>query len=183
MDALPPGDGDYLSPEDHALAEFGSLWGRGEELRAVVTRLPGELVLKSGLAARRKNVLERWDNLESPELDGSIPDGAPAALAKWNHDAEVLISYIVKIGREARDPYRAPDGRVYSAAPTSPDDLPMVMDSMDESDFVDDDWCWPWPDRPVATQPKPKWDKSKLVKFGVVAGLGVMAIVTYLDEE
>ena len=183
MEALPPAGDDALEPDDRALIEFGEAWERGEELRSVVTRLPGELVLKSGLSARRKSLLDRWDVLESPELDGSLPDGAIETLGKWNHDAEVLISYVVRLGRQSREPYRAPDGRVYSAPPTDPEELPQVIDSIDEAEFVDDDWCWPWPDRPAVVHEKPKWDKGKLVKFGVVAGLGVMALVTYLDEE
>lgn len=183
MEALPPAGADALSQEDRELVEFGDRWARGEELRSVLSRLPGELVLKSGLSAQRKSLLERWESLESPELDGSIPDGAIAALGKWNHNSEVLISYIVKIGREAREPHRAPDGRVYSAPPTDPADLPEVMDSMDESVFVDDEWCWPWPEKQAIVQQKPKWDREKIVKIGVVAALGVIAVVTYMDED
>ena len=184
MDALPPAQDDaVVDPEDLALIEFGEKWERGNELRSVIERLPGELVLKSGLSARRKNLLGQWDVLESPELDGSLPDGALEALGKWIHDAEVLIAFIVRIGRSEKESHRAKDGRVYSAPPVDPDELPEVIDSLDEAEYIDDDWCWPWPDRSVMKHDKPKWDKGKLVKFGVVAALGAMAIVTYLDEE
>lgn len=184
MDALPPSNDDStLDAEDIGLIQFGESWERGNELRSVIERLPGELVLKSGLSARRRSLLERWEVLESPGLDGSLPDGSLEALNKWIHDAEVLISYIVRIGRSLKDPLKKNGGRVYSGPPVDPEDLPQVIDSLDESEFVSDEWCWPWPDRAIMKSEKPRWDKGKLIKFGAVAALGAMALVTYLDEE
>ena len=72
---------------DDPLAEFGDAWERGNDLVAILRRLPGELVLKSGLAARRKSALSRWDALETPTLDGEVPEGAQDAMNKWIHDA------------------------------------------------------------------------------------------------
>lgn len=180
MKELPPAP-EEREAGDAELIEFGEHWERASELRSVIQRLPGELVLKSGQSGRRNALLERWDALETPGLDGEIPEGALEQLDKWIHEAEVLISYIVKIGRESRSPRRG-DGRVYSAPQSDPGDLPQVIESIEEAEFIEDDWCWPWPDRTIA-KAKPKWDKGKLIKFGAVAGIGVMALMTYLDEE
>lgn len=185
MEALPPASGAEPEPdrtdEEFEFIEFNERWERASELHSVAGRLPGQVVLKSGLSGQRNRLLERWDALETPGLDGSLPEGALEALNKWVHDAEVLIAYIIKIGR---DGYQVrEDRKVYSGPPVDPEDLPQVISSLDELDWVHDDWCWPWVERVPATIEKPRWDKGKLIKMGAVGALGIMALVTYLDEE
>ncbi len=188
MKSLPPAGGSDGGPEvdqDARLIEFGELWERANELHDVVKRLPGQLVLKSGLSARRNHLFARWDEIEIPELDGVVPDASLNGLKKWIHDAEVLIGHIVNIGRGVGQlKNKGTDGRIYSGPIVDPEDLPQVINAIDEADGVSDQWCWPWASRALATREnKSGWNKGKLVKAGVVAGLGLMAVLTYLEEE
>jgi len=180
MEALPPAP----EPYDEAFIAFAELWERGQELASVLARLPSALILKSGLAARRKSLLERWGSIEEPSIDGSMADDAVPTMRKWNHDAEVLISYVIKVGREYESPFRGQDGMIYSGPPVDPESLPQVIDSIDEADSVDDYWCWPWEQKAIAEQPKKKWyeNRATVTKIGVAAGLGLLALVVYMDE-
>jgi len=188
VESLPPAGGSSAAPEvdqDARLIEFGELWERANELRDVVKRLPAQIVLKSGLSARRNHLFARWDGIEIPELDGVVPDASLNGLKKWIHDAEVLIAHIVNIGRGVGRPKnKGPDGRIYSGPPVASEDLPQVINTIDEADGVSDQWCWPWTSRALATREKKSGlNKGKLIKAGVVAGLGLMAVLTYLEEE
>lgn len=185
MDALPPSpDEPEIGSEQDQEVEFGKAWDRGLELHSVVERLPGELVLKSGLSATRKRLLESWSKIEGPGLDGVLPEGALETLNGWIHDAEISISYIVKIGRDSRRAKSAsPDGRTYVVPLVDPDDLPQVIETIDEADWIDDEWCWPWSEKPAIEKSKKGWDKGKLIKVGVIGAIGAMAIIAYLDEE
>ena len=181
--ALPPASEEEEQLEQE-LAEFNTSWERANELRSVVTRLPNQLVLKSGLSARRNNLLGRWSDIGVPELDGTLPELALEGLRQWIHDAEVLISYIVKTGREVQEhKHPSPDGRVYSGPPVEPGDLPQVIDSIDEADGVSDEWGWPWTVTAIAKKKKDKIDASKVIKFAAAGAFGVIAIMAYFEED
>lgn len=159
------GGHDHL--EGDLLSGFMDLWSRSEELLSVLKKLPAELVLKTGQSARRNSLISQWQDLESPGLDGSIPDGASESVRAWNHCAESAIALIVNLAKDARE--------------SSSKINFQTLESIDDSSFISDAWCWPWEHKEV--QSVEKWNKEKLVKFGVVAGLGLMALVTYLDED
>ncbi len=180
--ALPPSPESDEEESEAEFTEFGDRWERANELRSIVTRLPSQVVLKSGLSARRNHLLERWNELDTPNLDGTLPDGALEGLNKWIHESEILISYIVNIGREAQNP-KPSDGRVHSGPAVDEEELPQVIATINEVDWISDSWCWPWPEKSLSMAIRKKWDKGKLIKFGAVGALGLMAIVTYLDED
>jgi hypothetical protein len=180
MEALPPAVLEAAS--DDELIRFGELWNRGEALRSLVLRLPNEAVLEAGLSARKSGLLDRWKLLESPGIDGCMPSGAISGLESWIREAEILVSYISTLRRTST--VNRGDGRVRSAPVTDPSRFPQVMDSMTESDFVSDLWCWPWPSRPaVPLEKSSRISKGTLVKLGVLAGIGTMAALVYFDED
>lgn len=165
------GDGNGSSASYDA---FLALWDRANELREVISKLPGGIVLKSGMSGQRNRIMNRWDDLETPGLDGVVPDGAEGGLRQWIHDAEVLVGFIVQIGRG-----------VYSS-PSDNDDIVEdgfeVIGDIKEAAGVSVYWHWPWK-KDAEIQKKYKFDKGKLLKYGAIAGLGVMALMTYVREE
>lgn len=162
-------DNDRSDHTTDQIVEFMVMWHRGEELLSVLRKLPTEIVLKAGQSARRNSLISQWEDLESPGLDGSIPDGASKAIADWNRSAESTIAFIINISKDT------------SANETAPKTYFHTIESIEDSPFISDLWCWPWERKEVNGDKK--WNKEKLVKLGVVAGLGLMALVTYLDEE
>lgn len=181
MEALPPAPA-YAN--DDELIRFGMILSRGQSLHSLVSKLPNELVLEAGLSARKSRLLERWVMLESPGLDGIVSNEAFTSLSGWNHEAEVLVSYLSTFEPERPVGRKPHDGRVYSGPIVDPSRLPQVLESLVSSDFVSDRWCWPWPNK---KSPEPvkssRFDKGTLVKLGVLAGIGTMAAVVYFDEE
>lgn len=168
MKALPP------KPTD--VEEFSLLWERSSELHDVLTRLPGQLVLKSGLSSKRSSLIDGWDKLESISLEGTVSPEAIEAIQKWIHEAEVSISFIIQIGKKEK---QQTFGRAFSG--TSSELEFEEVDSLAEVDFVSDSWCFPWPE--VKLKKKKDADKNRLFKFGGIAALGAIALVTYLDED
>jgi len=163
---------------DSPLDQFSALFERSSKLRDVLDRLPGKLVLKSGMAANRNGLIDSWDKLESPGLDGSLPDGALEGIGKWIHKAEVCITYVVQIGRKEQ---RESFGRSFSSTNYEPEF--EVVSSIAEVDFVSNEWCWPWSSRALAREKKPKMSKDKMLKYGVLGALGLVAVATYMDED
>lgn len=152
------------------LVSFMEDWNRGEVLSSAIRNISAETILRSGLSARRLSLLDRWENIEPAGLDGSVPDREP--LKKWIHDSESLLSFIVRLSRE-------PDLLGSNAV----NDLPII-DSISESDFIHEQWRWPWTESRIAIYKKPKkFDKAKLVKLGTIAGLGLIGLAVYFDEE
>jgi len=166
--------GDGSSP----LEQFSILFDRSSDLRDVLSRLPGHLVLSSGLSAKRNGLIEKWDMLESPSLDGSISEGAIVRLQEWIHEAEVSIAHIIHLGNEER---KAAFGKAFSG-----DQSPEfeVVSSVDELDFVSDEWCWPWAKtKTLKKKDKKGFGKEKLIKYGAFGALGVVAILAYLEDD
>ena len=156
---------------DDPLAEFGDAWERGNDLVAILRRLPGELVLKSGLAARRKSALSRWDALETPTLDGEVPEGAQDAMNKWIHDAKRVVAGIIQIGNEPEDDEA--EGVFFE-----------VVDRLSEAEWIVDKWCWPWDPKALAQANAPKkWNREKFIKAGVIGAIGIMAFIAMVEEE
>lgn len=164
------------APDQVQVEEFSQYWERSSELRDVLSRLPGQLVLKSGLSAKRGKLLERWDHLPSPGIDGSIDSDALDVVKAWIYEAELAIAFIVQIVKEERATALS---RVFSN-----DDYVEfeVVNSIDEVEYVTDEWCWPWPCTPARASKK-GIDKDKMFKYGALGALGLIAVVTYLDEE
>jgi hypothetical protein len=173
MKALP-------STTEDRLEVFSQNWERSSNLRDVLSKLPGHLVLQSGLSAKRNRLIEQWDRLESPSLDGSLSEGALEQLLKWNHDAEVSIAYIIQLGKEEQANGL---GRAFAAVASEAPQFELVS-SIEEVDFVSDNWCWPWAEK-RESKPKEghKLDKKRLIKYGAIGAIGLMALVTYLDED
>lgn len=159
------------------LEQFSSHWERSSDLRDALSNLPGHLVLKSGLSARRNKLLESWDQLETPNLDGEFSDEAVAALRKWIHESEISIAHIVQIGKQES---QSAFGRAFAGT----DDVIQfeIVDSIDEIDFVSDEWSFPWVEKRVSKRAK-SFDKEKLFKYGAIGALGLIAVVAYMDEE
>lgn len=171
---------------EREIAEFNESWDRANELRSVVNRLPSELVLSSGISARRNNLIERWSDIETPNLDGTIPEGATAGLKKWCHDAEVIVSYIVQLQQSSRIADKGhSDGRVYAGPHVPAEALPQVIEDFDEADGIHDSWCWPWEKKALAISKKKKdaLDRGDILKIGVFGLLGTIAILAFFEED
>jgi hypothetical protein len=165
---------------DVQLETFSNLFERSSNLRDILSRLPGHLVLQSGLSAKRKELVDKWDQLESPGLDGYVSAGAMSQLQKWIHDAEISIAYVIHLGKEERD-----SGLDRAFAGNVDDDPEFeLVDSIDELDFVSDKWCWPWDSKRAKKKiSKSGLDKKNLLKYGAFAGLGILAIAAYMEDE
>lgn len=171
---------------EREIAEFNESWERANDLRSVVNRLPGELVLKSGISARRNNLIERWSEIDTPNLDGTLPEGATAGLKKWCHDAEVIVSYVVQLRQESRvADKKHSDGRVYAGPHVPAQELPQVIDNFDETDGISDSWCWPWETKALAVSKKKKdaLDRGDILKIAALGLLGTIAIIAFFEED
>jgi len=152
------------------------LWERGEELLSIILKLPGSLVLKSGLSAQRSNLVNRWNSMDPPPLDCSYSKDERECISKWIHDSELLIAYIVKIGDSKK-------GLKSSNKDEESDNYDLISD-ISESDFVTDSWSWPW----NYTVPKThaqvrRIAKSNMVKMGVIAAVAGMIAIVAIDED
>ena len=165
-----------LPPKATDVEEFSLLWERSSELNDVLTRLPSQLVLKSGLSSQRNRLIDGWDKLETISLEGDVSPEAMEAIQKWIHDAEISISFIIQIGKKEK---QESFGRAFSGTSSEPEF--ETVDSLAEVDFVSDSWCFPWPE--VKLKKKKAVNRDKLFKFGGLAALGAIALVTYLDED
>jgi len=165
-----------LPPKATDVEEFSLLWERSSELRDVLTRLPGQLVLKSGLSSKRNSLINSWDRLETVSLEGSIRPEAVTAIQKWIHEAEISIAFILQIGKKQK---QESIGRIFSGTDSEPEF--ETVTSIAEVEFVSDGWCFPWPE--VKSKKKKSADRDRLFKFGGIAALGAIALVTYLDED
>lgn len=172
-----------MSQEERSaiLAEFESLWNRSIELRDVSAKLPSEVVLRSGLAGRRNELMEQWDYLETPGLDGKLPSPESVQkLIKWVEDVETLIAYIIKIGRGKK----SEDHRHKTAPEITEEDYPEVIDSLDEADCVSEKWSFPWDAKSLAKrEPKKKWSKIDVATYGTLAAVGGAAIFALVFDE
>jgi len=173
-----------MSQEERSaiLAEFEALWNRSIELRDVLAKLPSEVVLRSGLAGRRNELIEQWDYLETPGLDGGLPSPeAVQKLIKWVEDVETLIAYIIKIGRGKK----SEDHRHKTAPEITEDDYPEVIDSLDEADCVSEKWGFPWDPKSLSKREptKKKWSKIDVATYGTLAAVGGAALFALVFDE
>lgn len=173
-----------LSDEERSaiMAEFETLWNRSIELRDVLSKLPSEVVLKSGFAGRRNELIEKWDYLETPGLDGGLPSPeAVSQLLKWVDDVEMLIAYIVKIGKGKSQK----DLRHKTAPEVTEDDYPDVIDNIEEADCVSEKWSFPWEPKALAKSDtkKKKWSKIDVATYGTLAAVGGAAIFALIFDE
>ena len=166
-----------LPPASLDVEKFSILWERSSELSDVLARLPSQLVLKSGLAGRRNKLVEGWDKLESPGLDGEVSESAVAALRKWIHEAEISIAHIIQIDKQEK---QMVSGRAFAGT----EDVIQfeTVDSLADVDFVSDEWSFPWAPKRALKRVK-SFDKEKMFKYGALGTLGLIAVVAYMDEE
>lgn len=178
MESLPPGNDDQSAAveADPAFEEFERRWARSEELRDVLERLPGRLVLKSGMSGQRKKLLERWELVQLPGLDDDSPSSELLdTLRLWIRDAEALIRYIVQIG----------GGRKSGPTVAETNEVELrfeLVGSVDEADAVTKRWHWPWEDKAVEKVAKNKVDVARVAKYGAI-GVGVLYAITKWVEE
>jgi len=179
MESLPPGNDDESAAveADPAFEEFERRWARSEELRDVLDRLPGRLVLKSGMAGQRKKLLRRWELIQLPGLDDDSPGSVVLeTLRIWIKDAEALIRYIFQIeeGRKSGP----------TVAEANAVELRFeLVGSIDDADAVTKRWYWPWEDKPIEkVAKKNKVDVAKVAKYGAI-GVGVLYAITKWVEE
>jgi len=163
--------------------EFEAQWNRSVTLRNALSKLPAELVLKSGLSGRRNALNERWDYLETPDLEGNLPSPeAVHKLLEWVHHAEVLISCIISIGKSESKPKH--DGRTFSAPGINEEDYPEVIDSLEEADAVSDKWSYPWEPKAISKRSeKRKWSRGDIMKYGTVAAVGGLAAFALIFDQ
>lgn len=177
MEALPPSES--ANAEGSNYFAFSERWERASELYGVLSRVSNEDILKSGLSARRQDLIKRWELIEYPGLDGDIPDGSIDSLDKWIKDASALISYVLN----NNNVNGVGESKIFS----NPHDVDPVYDesisSLSEADWINDEWCWPWKNNSLKKKSKSGWNKGVLVKAGVVGAVGLFAIMAYLDED
>jgi len=167
--------------------QFERWWVRSEELRSVLQRLPRQAVINAGMQHRREQLLERWEDLETPGLDDDVIDtDMVGALRLWIHDSETLIRYIIFTGDTAADEGAEPANEL----PTAP--RLAVVDSLSDAPAVTEEWHWPWIkgwDDPVKRRrilnPKKKKETSLKRKlfYGALGAGAVYIGARYLDEE
>ena len=160
------------------LQAFSRLFERSSDLRDVLMKLPGHIVLQSGLSARRNQLIKEWEILESPGLDGSVDPEALDAISAWIHKAEVSIAYIIQIDKEEKKAVFAES--LYGEMEVEYE----IVDSVDEIDCVSNEWCWPWKEKRQPKKLSEDGERSKrLFKYGALAGLAVIGLVAYMDED
>jgi len=164
--------------EETAVAPFVDRWERSTELRDALSKLPGQLVLKSGLSNKRNQLVERWDYLESPGLDGEISSAAIAKIDKWIHEAEITILYILQLRKQEQ-------AKSFGVAFAGDDEglEYEVVTSIKDVDFVSDEWCWPWPKKKPVEKVKTGLTKKQMMTYGAVGALGLIAVMAYMDDE
>lgn len=163
--------------------EFERRWTRSEELCDVLKRLSNEAILRSGMSGQRNKLLERWGELEVPNLGDDSPNKAVLeAVNKWIKDAETLIRYIVQMGNEEAG--STADSRTYSEPDADENELPEVIEKISEADAVKEDWRWPWEEKALVTVEKKKRniDVAKIAKYGLI-GAGVLYAINLWIEE
>jgi hypothetical protein len=175
MESLPPSSDDVAVEVDPAFEEFERRWARSEELRDILERLPGRLVLKSGMSGQRAKLLERWELIELPGLDDDSPSSELLdTLRMWIRDAEALVRYIIQIGDRKTES---------AAADTKDEELSFeVVESADELDAIIKDWHWPWAEKAIEKSGKNKVDVTKVMKYGAI-GVGVLFAISKWVEE
>lgn len=193
-------------PRVYTVADFERWWARSEELNSILRRLPRDVIAAAGMENRREQLLERWEDLETPEIDESeVDEEMLGALMSWIRDSETLIHYIIytrDITAEHGGEATANDTGVPTAtasAPAAPSrPAPVVpslqvINSMSEAIGVKEDWHWPWLegwDDPEKRERilKPKKKKEKKLTFKRAATMGalgagaVYVFARYLDE-
>lgn len=205
-DAQPPPE---AAPRVHTIADFEQWWTRSEELDSILRRLPRDVVSAADMGNRRSQLLERWEDLETPEVnDEEVDEEVLGALLSWIRDSETLIHYIIYTRDVRRD--HDQDGATANdtdiptsasaSAPTvdSPLRAPIqpslsVVNTISEVPGVNENWRWPWitgwddPDaRNQILHPKKKKKAKLTVKRAATMGaLGAGAVYVfsrYLDE-
>lgn len=192
------------SPRVYTIDEFERWWARSEELNSILRRLPHDVVAAAAMENRRAQLLERFEDLETPELDEEFVDEEMAgALQSWIRDSETLIHYIIYTrdvtrestpdARTANDPVEAgvPAGSAKPPAPIRP--ALNVIRTLDDAPGVSDEWHWPWidgwddPDKrqQILNPKKKKGKKMSIKRAATMTALGAGAVYVfsrYLDE-
>ena len=179
--ALPP----TLSPEqiEEIRAGFEEQWNRSIKLRDALSKLPSKLVLESGLSGKRNDLVERWDYLETPGIEDNLPSPkAVHELLQWVHEAEMLIGCIINIGKTKKAEPKE-DTRVFLAPDVTPDDYPVVIDKLDDADFVSEKWHWPWETKSIAKAKKKPMSRGDMLKYGAIASVGGLAALALLFDR
>lgn len=160
-------------PEDE-LGRFSNLFEHSSNLKDILAKLPGHLVLESGLSAKRKSLISAWADLESPNLDGTVDSNAFKSISKWIHEAEITLAHIVNTARDKKS-------LSFPEEEFGPEF--EVVSNSSEIECVSDEWCWPWPKKRIGKKiSKESADKTRLIKYGALASLGVIALVAFMDE-
>lgn len=199
-------------PRAPTIDEFERWWTRSEELESILRRLPRDVVSAASMGNRREQLLERWEDLETPALDEEVDEDMYGELMSWIRDSETLIHYIIytrdvrgddaTAGAEsasndtttsttsAEEPVVA---EAPPAASVSTQSSLRVIGSIDDAPGVSMDWKWPWIQgwddldrRKKILNPKSKKGKKMSLKraatYSAIGAGAVFMISRYIDE-
>lgn len=197
-------------PRAPTIDEFERWWVRSEELESILRRLPRDVVSAASMGNRREQLLERWEDLETPTLDEEVDEDMYGEMMSWIRDSETLIHYIIytrdvrgddaTAGTESasNDTTASTEEPVVAEAPpatasTSTQSSLRVIGSIDEAPGVSLNWKWPWiegwddPDqRNKILNPKSKKGKKMSLKraatYSAIGAGAVFMISRYIDE-
>lgn len=203
-----------LEPEEAVaptIDEFERWWVRSEELESIMRRLPRDVVSAASMGNRREQLLERWEDLETPTLDEEVDEDMHGELMSWIRDSETLIHYIIYTRNTRGDnatsgPESASNDT--ATATTASADEPIVaeapkaasaqsslrvIDSIEEAPGVSVNWKWPWiqgwddpEQRRRILNPKSKKGKKMSLKraatYSAIGAGAVFMISRYIDE-
>lgn len=193
------------APRVHTIVDFERWWTRSEELNSILRRLPRDVVTAASMGNRREQLLERWEDLETPDVEeNEVDEEVLGALLSWIRDSETLIHYIIYT-RDVRGDHSqegtANDTEAPAAASAQavPQRQPLITPSLnvistiDDAPGVSEDWHWPWiagwddPDRrkQILNPKKKKKAPLTLKRAATMGALGAGAVYVfsrYLDE-
>lgn len=196
-------------PRAPTIDEFERWWTRSEELESILRRLPRDVVSAASMGNRREQLIERWEDLETPALDEEVDEDMHGELMSWIRDSETLIHYIIytrdvrgddaTAGTESasNDTAASTEEPVVAEAPpaasASTQSSLRVIGSIDDAPGVSMDWKWPWiqgwddPDRrKKILNPKSKKGKKMSLKraatYSAIGAGAVFMISRYIDE-
>lgn len=196
------------APQVYTIDDFERWFVRSEELNSILRRLPLKVVSAAGMANRRDQLLETWEDLETPELDESeVDDDMMGDLLSWVKDSETLIHYIVytrntngvpEVG--GKESAKASNDGVPEASSLPPQTVepssrpgPQVIASMSGAPGVTGQWHWPWIEgwddlekrEGIINPKKAKPKKMSLKRAATMTALGAGAVYVmarYMDE-
>lgn len=146
------------------------LWEESIGLRDSLEYLPPEIVLESGLSARRSSLVERWYNLEDPpENAEKLSDASQEELEAWIVDAKKFLSVFRAFISESKS---APQKRAGYE----------LVQSTKELRYFSEYWHWPW-EKPQISKKESTEKKGKMIKYGIIGAVGIMVAATIMDED